>query len=95
MEYKIEKTLVPRYANRIRIYVQVLLAQKAIIQVQYFECDDDLSPMHTEAIILQGDEYFAWGNDDNYIKELVFKRLNIASLEKPNVELQVEEIIES
>lgn len=80
MEYKIEKTLVPRYANRIRIYVQVLLAQKAIIQVQYFECDDDLSPMHTEAIILQGDEYFMWGggiDGDDYIKELVFKRLNI------------------
>lgn len=78
MEFTIQPILIPKYAHRIRIDVQVILAQKAIIQVHYFENGIELSPTHTEAIFLEGNEYLAWGNDDNYIKDLVFERLGLS-----------------
>ena len=77
MEFTIQPLLVPKYAVRVRINVQVVLAQKANIAVSFYEADQEFVVLKQELIVIEGDEYMAWGNDDNYIKELVFRKLNL------------------
>jgi hypothetical protein len=77
MEYLIQPTTVPKTAVRIKIDVGVILDEKAIIRVSFYEADMEFQPIDMRIIYIEGEEYKAWGNDDKYIKDIVFKKLGI------------------
>lgn len=77
MELPIQPTAIPKIATRIKIDVGVVLDEKAIIRVSFYESDQEFQPIDTKILFIEGDEYRAWGNDDTYIKNIVFQRLGI------------------
>jgi len=48
------------------------------------------------SFFIEGEEYFAWGNDDNYLKNLVASKLGLTPLavlkNEENVDLVVEDL---
>jgi hypothetical protein len=78
MEYTIKPTLFPKYALRIKIDVQVQLGESATVRVSFYEENEEFTPLDCKVFLIQGEEYKAWGNDDNYIKDLVFTKLGIS-----------------
>jgi hypothetical protein len=77
MELPIQPMAIPKIATRMKIDVNVLLDEKAYIRVSFYEEDQEFQPIDTKMIIIEGDEYKAWGNDDGYIKNIVFQKLGI------------------
>ena len=77
MEVPIQPTAIPKIATRVKIDVNVVLDEKAYIRVGFYESDQEFQPIDTKMIIIEGEEYRAWGNDDAYIKNIVFERLGI------------------
>lgn len=77
MDLAIQPTQFPKTAVRMKIDVSVILDEKAIVRVSFYEQDMEFQPLETKIIIIEGAEYKAWGNDDKYIKDLVFSKLGI------------------
>ena len=88
MDFTIEPISFPRYATRIKVEVSVILEKKAIVKVNFFEQGAEYQCLESKYLVIEGDEYNAWTSDDNYIKNLVFSKLNITLLPE-----RVEEII--
>lgn len=80
MEIQIEPYIIPRIAVRAKIDVSVVLDEKALIRVCFYEEGQEFTPLDVKVIILEGDEYKAWGNDDKYIKNIVYSKLGIKPL---------------
>lgn len=78
MDIQIQATAIPKIATRVKIDVGVILDEKAIVRVSFYEEDHEFQPIDTKIIIIEGDEYKAWGNDDTYIKNIVFSKLGIS-----------------
>lgn len=68
---------IPKIATRIKIDVNVELDKRAYIRVSFYEADSEFQPLDTKIIVLEGDRYKAWGNDDAYIKNIVFSEFGI------------------
>lgn len=77
MEFKIQPVLVPKYAERMTINVQVLLGEKAIIRVNFYEADIEFMPLDVKVLYIEGDDYAKWGEDDNYMKDYIFEKLSL------------------
>lgn len=77
MEFKIQPTIVPKVATRMKIGVNVILDEKAIINVAFYEDANEFMPIDNKVITLEGEAYKKWGNDDNYIKNIVYETLGI------------------
>jgi hypothetical protein len=77
MEMPIQPTTIPRIATKVKIDVGVVLDEKAIVRVSFYEENSEFQPIDMKMLIIEGDEYKAWGNDDAYIKNIVFERLGI------------------
>ena len=77
MEFIIQPTTVPKIAVRVKINVSVVLDEKAIVHVSFYEADQEFTPLDIRIIYLEGAEYKAWGSDDKYIKDIIYKKLGI------------------
>lgn len=77
MNYQIPPTPFPKTAVRLKIDVAVVLNEKAIVRVSFYEDDSEYQPLDVKVFHIEGAEYKAWGNDDNYIKNLVFSKLGM------------------
>ena len=78
----INPTPIEKIATKMKIDVNVALGEKAYIRVTLFEQHNEFNPLETKMIVLEGEEYKAWGNDDQYIKDIVYKELGLLPLEK-------------
>lgn len=94
MEFQISPTLIPKYAVRIKIDVSVVLESKAMIRVSFYEEDSEFTPLDVNVIILEGEEYKKWGNDDKYIINYVFEKLSIHKTMNEEIKSIDEAIIE-
>lgn len=74
MELPIEPKPYPRYATKIKIDVAVVLNEKAIISVLFYE---ENTPLDMKRIEIEGDEYKAWGNDDAYLEQIIYSKLGL------------------
>lgn len=79
MDIAIAPTQFPKTAVRMTMEVSVILDEKAFVRVNFYEKDKEFEPLETKIIVIEGAEYKAWGNDDKYIKNLVFSKLGIKS----------------
>lgn len=77
MNLNIQPITIPKLVDRMTIDVSVILSEKAIIRVSFYEKDNEYQPLDVKVLIIEGDEYKNWGTNDDYIKELVSKKLNI------------------
>ena len=77
MDLQIEPMTFPKVASRMTMDITVVLNEKAFVKVSFFEDVEVFIPLDTQIIIIEGDEYKRWGNDDKYIKDLVFSKLGI------------------
>ena len=77
MDLQIEPMTFPKVASRMTMDITVVLNEKAFVKVSFFEDVEVFIPLDTQIIIIEGDEYKRWGNDDSYIKNLVFSKLGI------------------
>lgn len=84
MEFPIQYQ-VPKMATRMKINVNVVLDEKAIINVCLYDDDNEYIPIFTKMIILEGDAYKNWGQDDSYIKDIVFEALGMKKQEQNNL----------
>lgn len=80
MEFSIKPFQVPKIAVRMVINVNVVLDEKAVINVLLYEDGSEFTPIDVKVITIEGDAYKKWGNDDNYIKNIVFQTLGINKL---------------
>jgi hypothetical protein len=76
MEFAIQYQ-VPKIATRMKINVEVILDEKAIVRVSFYEDDNEYLPIATRTIIIEGQAYKDWGNDDAYIKNIVYETLGL------------------
>lgn len=77
MDLAIPPVQFPKTAVRMKIDVSVILSEKAIVRVSFYENDNEYQPLDVRVFHIEGAEYKAWGNDDNYIKNIVFSKLGI------------------
>lgn len=77
MDFTIKPVPFPKIATRMKIDVTVILDEKAIVRVSFFEQGAEYQPLNTVVFYVEGEEYKAWGSDDDYIKNLVFSKLEI------------------
>lgn len=78
MEFEIKPIQFPKTAVKMRMEVSVILNERAIVYVYFYEQDIEFQPLEIKEVIIEGQEYKNWGNDDNYIKKLVFSKLGIS-----------------
>jgi hypothetical protein len=67
----------PKIATRMKIDVTVTLGERAYVRVAFYEDDSEFTPLDVKVLVLENEEYKAWGNDDNYVKDWVFRKLGI------------------
>lgn len=60
--------------------MNVVLNEKAVVAVSFFERDSEFKVLDTQVLFIEGEEYKAWGNDDTYLKDLIFSKLGIKIL---------------
>lgn len=63
-------------AKKVELKVEVLLSKKAIVRA-FFYNDNNPDPVAIKIVIVEGDEYLAWGQDDTYLEDLAFKKLGL------------------
>lgn len=67
-------------AKKVDLKVEVLLKEKAIIRA-FFYNDENPDPVAVKIVIVEGEDYKKWGQDDTYLETLAFEKLG---LEKSN-----------
>lgn len=73
---------VPKIAYKVKIYVTVILDEKAVARVEFYDNSNYvLEPLDVQIVLIEGDEYRQWGQDDNYIYNLVFEKLGLTPTE--------------
>jgi hypothetical protein len=77
MDLTIEPISFPKLATKMKIDVSVLLGEKAIIRVGFYEADSEFTPLDIKMIIIEGEEYKKWGNDDSYLENLIYSKLGL------------------
>lgn len=69
-------------AARVQIGVSSLtLGEKCVFRVYYYDIDGIL--VHMEDVVMEGDDYRAWGNDDDYCINFVTNRLGLTRIPDP------------
>lgn len=94
MEFQIEPRAI-KVATRVKINVNVVLDEKAYIQVSFYEEDSEFTPIDSKVIVLEGEDYKKWGNDDNYIKDIVYETLGLPNPNKKQAEPEPEIILDA
>lgn len=77
MDFVIEPVSFQRIASRIKIDVSVILDAKATIRIAFYEDGSEFMPLEVQMLVLEGEDYKKWGNDDKYIVDYVFEKLGI------------------
>jgi hypothetical protein len=83
--------LEPIIAKRVHISVEnVLLNTRVRVRVVIYSTDNigDSSYIDTKFIDIEGDEYKNWGSDDQYLIDLVLKKLGIERLQETIVPIE-------
>jgi hypothetical protein len=93
MEFRIQPIQVPKIATRVKINVNVILDEKAYVNVAFYEEGSEFTPIETKVITIEGEAYKKWGNDDTYIKKIVYETLGIPEPE-PEPEPEAEIILD-
>lgn len=75
MDFQIKPVAIPRYATRMKIEANIILGQQAHIRILFYEEGSEFTPLDVRHILLEGDAYKNWGNDDDYIKNIVLQYL--------------------
>jgi len=71
-----------KYITRIDIRnAQVMLNESASFEVWMFSPENEI--IGVESVTIQGDEYSAWGNDDEYIYSIVLQKLGMTEKQDP------------
>jgi len=81
MEFPVQVQVL-KIATRMKINVNVVLDEKAIINVCLYDDDNEYMPIFSKTIILEGEAYRNW-NDDTYIKDIVFEALGMKPQSQP------------
>jgi len=83
MEFNVQ-VQIPKVATRMKIDVNVVLDEKAVIRASFYEADNEYMPIYTKMIMLEGEAYRRWGADDSYIRDIVFEALGMKQESQPN-----------
>lgn len=74
--YDIDNKTFEKVATKFQIAeIDVTLNQSARLMVQFF--NDDFNYIDSKELFLSEEEYNLWGQDDNYILELIENKLGI------------------
>jgi hypothetical protein len=77
MDLAITPVQFPKTAVRMKIDISVILDEKAIVRVSFYENDNEYQPLDVKVFHVDGLEYKAWGTNDDYIKNIVYTKLGI------------------
>ena len=72
-EYVVQEQVV---SKQVEFKVEVLLKEKAIVRA-FFYNDNNPDPVAVKIVIVEGDDYKAWGQDDDYLETLAFQKLGL------------------
>lgn len=75
-KYEIEPKTYTFEGVYIKIMIQIQLNESAIIQYGITN-DKETMPLSIGSLTMQGADYDAWGNDDNYVIEWVCNQLGL------------------
>jgi hypothetical protein len=81
MDVAINPTSFPKIATRMKIDVNVTLGQRACVRVSFYEEDSEFTPLDVKVFVLENEEYTAWGNDDDYVKDWLFRKLGMEKID--------------
>ena len=71
-----DSTLAAPVVTKVEIAVsEVVLNSHAVIRVSYF--DSNGTPLDHKTIKMEGADYDAWGNDDNYVTTYALTKLGL------------------
>ena len=72
------KPIVIDKGNAIKIYIDVgRLILHTSVEIFVTFCDENDQHLSREMILLEGEEYSNWGNDDQYLIDMVCSKLNL------------------
>ena len=93
-EYVVQEAIT---AKKVELKVEVLLKEKAIVRAYFYNDENLCDPVAVKIVIVEGEDYKAWGQDDTYLETLAFEKLglNKISIPTPLVETSLEEVISS
>lgn len=89
----------PLIAKRVHIQISELKFGESVKFNVYFYLSGtkyDMTTLKIETVLIDGDDYKAWNNDDQYIINLILAKFGLVKKpveEEPNIELIVEEKI--
>jgi hypothetical protein len=66
-------------ATAVQLSTTVELYNRATVGVAFYDTTDPLRTVFVgqKTVVIEGDEYTAWGNSDSYLEDLVFEKLGI------------------
>lgn len=66
-------------ATAVQMSTTVELYKRATVGVAFYDTRDPLRTVFVgqQTVVIEGDEYTEWGNNDNYLEDLVFQKLGI------------------
>lgn len=56
------------------VYINKLGVSAVVVAITY---DKDKRQLYEKQFVIEGEEYYSWGSDDNYIKNLVASKLGL------------------
>ena len=75
-EYVVQPAIVSR---NVKLEVEVILGARAIVRALFYEDNAYMgdNPIAQKILLIEGDDYKNWGNDDSYLERIVFEKLGI------------------
>jgi hypothetical protein len=72
-----------KIAKRVNFNVMVELNKRAIVNVRFYATlnEYEMNVLDEKTLVIEGEEYSAWGNDDSYLETLIFSKLGIQKTE--------------
>jgi hypothetical protein len=70
----------PLIAKRVNIQVvSMIFNERVTLQVLLYNKPDEFKTVNVEEkfLVIEGEEYTAWGNDDTYLENLVLQKLGL------------------
>lgn len=77
--------------------VSLIFGHSIVFRVRLFESVDEMhfNVVKEDMVVVEGEEYLNWGNDDEYMQNLIFERMGLAKRppEPPAPEPALEEVL--
>lgn len=85
-EYVVQE---PVKASRVELRVEVILGEKAIVRAVFYG-RLVFEPVSTKIVIIEGEEYSKWGEDDSYLERIVYEKLGLNKVKSEPIVMQQE-----